>query len=75
MTTYDYMCDVLHIEACTDCPNFKNWECIGDYSQGDKQCLKSLNVTDEDIEQWEHPNRRMNRELQNRIRNIQNMMR
>lgn len=69
MTIYDYMCDVLHIEACVDCPNFKNWECLGNYSQGDKQCLESLNVTPEDIINGEHPNRRMWREIQDMIRN------
>lgn len=63
MSIYDYMCDVLHIEACVDCPNFKDWKCIGDYSQGDKQCLASLNVTREDIINGEHPNHRMWREI------------
>ena len=67
MTIYDYMCDVLHIEACIDCPNFKNWECIGGYSQCDYQCLQSLNVTAEDIENWEHPNIRIWRKMQKDI--------
>lgn len=55
MTIYDYMCDVLHIEACIDCPNFRNWECKGDHSHGDRGCLTLLHVTSEDLCSGTHP--------------------
>ena len=69
MTIYDYMCDVLRIEACVDCPNFNKsrWECPGDYTQGDAQCLASLGVTAEDLANREHPNARQLREIQKKL--------
>ncbi len=59
MTIYDYMCDVLHVEACIDCPNFKNFECKGDYAHGDEQCLAYHNVTSEDLKNGTHPTMRL----------------
>lgn len=71
MTVYNYMCDVLHIEACVDCPNFKDWECKGDFSQGDAGCLAYHNVTAEDVKKGTHPMMRLRAEMNCQInRNI-----
>lgn len=65
LAAFNYLCDVMHIEACIDCPYFnKNiYECQKDYNFASVDCLKLLGIQWEDVIHQEHPFLRMQREF------------
>lgn len=64
-TAFDYLCDVMHIEACIDCSYFdKNrYECQRGFDFASVNCLALLGIQWEDVINQEHPFLRMEREF------------